>query len=256
IPKGNHVLLPGDKVTLIGLPSQMGEAQELFHAPSEPLRHVTIAGGGNSGRFLAETLENRNFEVKLIEPDPERCEYLSERLRRTTILQGDATRIGFMKEERIGASDVFIAVTGDDEGNLMSCLLAKELGVRQTVARIHRPDYASLVQKMGVDLALSPRHIVTDRIMGMVMGGRIKSVSVMEEGKVEVIEFQAARDTEAVSPPLSEIDVPDGTLFGAIVHHGRVIVPHGDNVIHPGDAVIVVGLREKMDDVEKMFHGA
>ncbi|HUT25126.1 MAG TPA: Trk system potassium transporter TrkA [Sumerlaeia bacterium] len=253
IPKGNHVLFPGDKLTIIGLPDRMAEAQRLFHAESEPVRNVTIAGGGNGGLFLAETLETRNFSVKLIDPDLDRCEYLSERLPRTTIIRGDVTRMGFLKEERIGSSDVFIAVAGDDEDNVMACLLAKELGVKQTVARINRPDYAFLVQKTGIDLAVSPRHVTADRVMTLVLGSRVERVSLMEEGKVQVIELRAEKGAPLVGKPLIEIGTPEGVLIAAIVRHGHVTVPRGEDQIRTGDTVIVVGLSEKVDEVEKQF---
>lgn len=255
IPRGEHDLREGDKITIIGLPEKMSEAQRLFHAPRERLRQVTIAGGGNSGYFLANTLENKNFEVRLIESDAERCEYLSERLHRTRIMRGDVTRREFMQEERIGNTDVFIAVTGEDEDNLMACLLAKDLGVAQSVAQINRPDYASLVQHMGVNMAISPRHVMANQIMALVIGGRVKQVSMMEEGRVEVIESLARKGTALVGRPLSEVDqdLPDGVLICAIVSHGRVTVPGGDDVIHPGDTVIVAGLSEKMNDIERMF---
>ena len=111
-------------------------------------------------------------------------------------------------------------------------VLAKEVGVKQTVVRMDRPDYASLVQKMGIDLALSPRHVMGNRIMAMVLGGRIKAVSLMEEGKVEIIEFLAEKSTRVVDRPLSEVgkELPDGVLICAIVRHGHVVVPGGDDI--------------------------
>ncbi|MFP4382367.1 MAG: Trk system potassium transporter TrkA [Candidatus Sumerlaeia bacterium] len=253
IPQGNTVLEEGDKVSIVGLPNVLAEAQKLFHAPSEALRRVVIAGGGNSGRFLAQTMEERSFNIKLIEPDAERCEYLSERLQRATVIRGDATEMGFLKEERIGDADVFVGVMGDDEDNMMACLLAKDLGAKQTIARIQRPDYASLVQKMGIDMALSPRHVMANNVMTMISGGRIQSVSLMEEGKVEVIEFVAAVNTQVVDKPLAELDMPEGALISSIVRRNKVIVPGGHEVICPGDIVIVVGLCESMDEVERLF---
>jgi trk system potassium uptake protein len=255
IPRGENDLQEGDKITIIGLPEKISEAQRLFHAPRERLRQVTIAGGGNSGYFLAHTLENKNFDIRLIESDHERCEYLSERLHRTRIIRGDVTHREFMQEERIGRSDVFIAVTGEDEDNLMACLMAKELGVDQSVAQINRPDYASLVEHMGVNMAISPRHVMANHIMALVIGGRVKQVAIMEEGRVEVIESIARHGTPLVGRPLSQVDqdLPDGVLICAIVSDGRVRVPGGDDTIIPGDTVIVAGFSEKMDEIESMF---
>jgi trk system potassium uptake protein TrkA len=253
IPKGGHTLEAGDKLTIVGLPARIEEAQKLFHAPGEAVRRVVIAGGGNSGRFLAQTMEKRNFDIRVIEPDPERCDFLSERLHQTTIIRGDATNLGFMKEERVGDADVFLAVMGDDEDNLMACLLAKDLGVKQTMARVQRPDYTNLVQKMGIDKALSPRHVMANTVMTLISGGRIQSVSLMEEGRVQVVEFLAAANTAIVDKPLRELHLPDGVLISSIVRRETVIVPGGLDVIQPADTVIVVGMAGKMDAVERLF---
>jgi len=253
IPMGDNVLVPGDKLTIIGLPDRLLEAQQLFRAPRESSRDIVIGGGGGCGRFLAQILEKRNFTVRLVEADEDQCHYLSERLPQTTVIRGDITRTGFLKEERIGSADALVAVTAEDEDNLMACLLARELGVKQTIARVNRPDYAPLVQKLGVDLALSPRNIMGDVVLGMVLGGRVRAVSLMEEGKVEVIEFSAQRGAPIVGKPLSDVDMPQGTIVSAIVHRGRVVVPRGDDLVRAGDTVVVAGLSKQMAAVETLF---
>ena len=255
IPNGETELRAGDKLTVMGLSEHIAETQKLFHAATEKVRNVTIAGGGNTGLFLAETLEKRHFDVKLMELDKDRCQYLSERLDHTQVVFGDATDIGIMKEERISASDVFVAVTGDDENNLMSCLLAKELGVPQTVVNITRPDYASLVQKFGIDLALSPRHVMGERILTLISWGRIQALTLLEDGKIEVIELVAQYGSSMIGKPLSRLSIPDGALITAIVHLGETIVPRGHHQILPGDTVIAVGLREAIDRLEEKFRG-
>lgn len=253
IPRGEDDLQSGDRITIVGLPNNLQEAARNFHAPATAIRKVTIAGGGNSGRYLAQTLEERHFSVRLVEPDSERCDYLGERLRHTNIIRADATQLEIMQEERIGDSHVFIAVMADDEDNLMACLLAKELGVKQTIARVQRPDYASLVQRMGVDLALSPRHVVANHVMTMIAGGKIRAVSLMEEGRVQVVEYVAEQDSPITASPLIDITLPRNTILSAIVRKSRVIIPRGKDQVRPGDTVIMVGLRESMEAVEKLF---
>lgn len=253
IPNGETVLEAGDKLTIMGVAEDLPEAQRLFHAPSPRVQNVVIAGGGVTGLFLAETLEKRSFHVRIIEADRDRCEQISESLERTEVIYGDATNINFMKEERISTADVFIGVTGDDENNLMSCLLAKELGVDKTVVKLARPDYASLVQKFGVSLALSPRHVMAERILTLISRGRIQALTLLEDGRVEVIEFTAEHGSPMVGKPLSSLTLPEGTLISTIVHLGETIIPRGDDQIEPGDTVIAVGLREAMDQLEASF---
>lgn len=254
IPKGDDQLLPGDKITVIGIPERMTEVQRMFKPPSPEVETIVIAGGGETGLFLAETLEQRDYRVKLVEANRERCHYLSEILTRTAVVHGDVTKLPFLLEERVKNVDVFIAVTGDDETNVMSSVLAKEIGVKQCVTKVGRPDYVAVLRKMGIDLVLSPRMVTANKILALVKRGIIKSVSLIEEGKIEVIEFQAMADSKVVGKPLSQIAFPKGTLVAALVKHGEVRVPRGTDVIEAGDMVIAVGLTEVIDELEALFH--
>lgn len=255
IPRGDTVLNEGAKVTIIGKPEVLGEAQRLMHAPTGSIHSVTIGGGGITGLFLAEMLQVRDFAVKLIEADAERCEYLSERLDNVQIIHGDITDLGVLKEERVANANVFISVSGDDENNLMACLLASELGVKQTVANIARPAYANVVGKFGISLAVSPRHVIAERILTMVGRGKVQAVTLLENGKVEVVELVAGHGSAFVGKPLAELKIPEGGLIATIVHLGKVTVPRGQHVIEPGDTVIAVGLARAMDKIEAGFQG-
>lgn len=255
IPNGESDLQPGDKLTIMGVAEKLPEAQKLFHTAVERARHVTIAGGGLTGLFLAETLEKRSFEVRVIEKSRDRCEEISEHLDRAQVIHGDSTDKGFLKEERIATSDVFVAVTGDDEDNLMSCLLAKELGVEQTVVTLSRPDYASLIEKFGINIALSPRRVMAERILTLISHGRLQAVTLLEEGQVEVIEMIAGHGSPTVGKPLSQLTLPKNALISTIIHLGQTIVPGGQDTVQPGDTVIAVGFPEAIDEIEEGFRG-
>lgn len=255
IPTGDTELAIGDRLTVIGTSDKLPHVQKLFHSPTERVRNVAIAGGGITGYFLAEVLEKRRYHVKVIESNRERCEYLSEQLDHAQIVHGDVTDMGFMKEERIDKSSVFIAVTGDDEDNLMSCLLAKELGVSQTATSLTRPEYASLVQRFGISLAVSPRHVMAEQVITLISHGRVRKIAYLEDGKVEVMELLAEHGSPMVGKPLAKLSLPEGALICAIVHLGRTIVPRGQDQIEPGDTVIVIGLSEAMDLLEPRFRG-
>jgi trk system potassium uptake protein TrkA len=137
----------------------------------------------------------------------------------------------------------------------MSCLLAKELGVAQTVVNIARPDYASLVQKFGIDLALSPRHVMASQILMLASGGRVRNVMLLEDGSVEVIELRAEHGGAMLEKPLSELRVPKGALIAAIARLGKTIIPRGQDAIEPGDTVVIVGLREAIETLEDGLRG-
>ena len=261
IPTGTTQLEKDDRVSILSLQDKKDEVHKLFapeaakvFGPEMSKAHnVVIAGGGFTGSFLAQTLEKRNFSVKIIENDKDKCERVSAELSRTTVIRGDVTSLPFLKEERIGQADAFIGVTPSEENNIMSCLLAKELGVQQVVARINRPDYTPVVEHMGIDLALSPRLITANRIMTLIKKEKIESASILEEGEAELIEFKAKENSAVVEKPLIDVDFPKGSLVCAISHRGQVKIPRGNDVIYPGDTVTVIGKTKVVEELEKLF---
>ena len=253
IPKGSTRLEPGDRITILGLHEAVQDVSRRFEAMPMAVRAIVIAGGGETGLFLAETLESKNYEVRLIESHQNRCRELSELLSKTTIIYGDATNAEFIKEERLNNTDVFVAVTGDDEVNIMSSLLMKELGVPKCVVKVDRPDYAELLKKFGIDLVLSPRHLIANKIVTLIKRGKITGVSILEEGKVEVIEFQALPGAPIVGKQIKAIAFPAGCLLSAVVHDNVPIIPHGTTIIQAGDTVIVIGLTESIEKMELLF---
>lgn len=255
IVHGDTKLEAEDRVTLIGLPEKMDAVSFLFTGERAKDKRVTvaIAGAGETGLFLAEQLEKRGHDVMVLEKNRERAEYAGEVLRAARILHGDATEIHVLQEERIGLADYFIATMGDDESNVMSSLLAREVGVQKTACLIDRPDYARIVEKIGIDIAISPRLVVANRVLAMVKRGRVRSVTLLEEGELEITEFQALSKSKIVGHPLKEVEIPKGVLIGALVDSsGQVVIPRGDDIIKPGTIVIGIakaGAADKLDDL-------
>lgn len=256
IVHGNTILEPDDRVTLIGLPEVLEKASPLFtlETVSNKTTTVTIAGGGETGLALAEILEKRGQRVIILEKNRERAEFIGERLEHTRVLHADATEIHTLREERIENSDYYLAVMGDDENNVMSAVLAKEIGVGKTACLIDRPDYARIVEKIGVDIAISPRIVMANRVMTMVKRGRIRSVTLLEEGALEINEYQALSQSKVVGQPLKDIPALKGGVLVGAIHQsdGQVVIPRGDHVIKPGDIVILVATpaaAEKLDDL-------
>lgn len=257
VPRGDSRLEGGDKVTLLGLPDSVSRVHALFDTEQDTSKakalRVAIAGAGETGLHLAERLEDRGHRVYLIDKDRRRCEVADERLRDAVVLHGDCTNIQFLKEESIGRMDYFVGATGDDESNIMSALLAKELKVPKAATLIDRPDYVRVIEKVGIDVALSPRIVAANRVLAQLERESIQSLFLLAEGAVEVREYKAAAHSPIVGEKLMDIKPPKGTLVGAIVHGDEVVIPRGGDSVRPGDRVIAVAEEAAVDEMGAMF---
>ncbi len=255
IARGDTELQPGDRVTLIGLPEVLEDISEQFDpaARDKKLASVAVAGAGEAGLFLAELLEKRGHDVTVIERDPNRAQLAGERLDRAKVLLGDASDVDFLKEEHIDRARYYIAATGDDENNIMSSLLAKELGVEKVACLLDRPDYTRIVEKIGIDVALSPRIVVANRVLAMVKRGRIRSVTLLENGEMEINEFEAVSRSPITGQPLRDVTLPREALIGAVVRGGQVRIPRGDDIIRPGSIVIALARAGSADELDNLF---
>lgn len=260
IPSGRDRLELNDEITVIGLAEAMPQVQQLLRVTADSneagRRRVVIAGGGDTGLFLAQILERRGHFVKIIEHDRVVCRHLCDELARTDVIEGDATDPDFLHEEHIGEADFFLAVTGDDETNLMSCLLARQLEADKLCCLVNRPEFVRTIENAGIDLALSPRQLTAARVLALTMQGRIHSVSLLEDGKAEIIEFQVQKKSPVAGKHLSEIQFPPSTLLAAVVRDGKAVIPRGNSEIKAGDIVVAVALAGSSDALEIMFEAA
>jgi len=256
-PQGNTVIEADDEVFFIAarhdIRAVMGELRRL----DETNKRVVIAGGGQIGERLAEAIESR-YQVKIIEKNLARCRQLSDNLESTVVLQGSASDRDLMVEEGIAQADIFLALTNDDEANIMSSLLAKRLGTRRVMALINNPAYVDLVQGGEIDIAISPQLATIGTLLAHVRRGDIVSVHSLRRGAAEAIEAIAHGDTRSskvVGKAIADIQLPEGTTIGAIIRHDQVLIAHGDTVIETGDHVILFVVDKKyIRDVEKLFH--
>ncbi|MAA66023.1 MAG: Trk system potassium transporter TrkA [Alteromonadaceae bacterium] len=256
IPQGDTVIEDGDEVFFIAgtdhIRSVMSELQPL----EKPYKRIFICGGGNIGQRLAHNLENR-YHVKLIERNRERCVMLSENLRKTIVLQGNAANKDLLLEENIESTDVFCAVTNDDEANIMASLLAKRLGVRKVLTLINNPDYVDLIQGGEIDVAISPQQTTIGSLLTHVRRGDVVNVHALRRGAAEAIEAIAHgdhRSSKVVGKRLDEITLPEGTTIGAIVRHNEVLIAHDHLRVQPDDHVILFLVdKSRIRDVERLF---
>jgi trk system potassium uptake protein TrkA len=223
-------------------------------------KRIVIAGGGNIGFSLAKKLESR-YSVKLIEFYEQRCRYLSERLHRTIVLHGSASDQEMLLEENIEDTDVFLALTNDDEANIMSSMLAKRLGARKVMTLINNPAYVDLVQGGEIDIAISPQTTTIGSLLTHVRRGDIVNVHSLRRGAAEAIEVIAhgdKRTSKVVGKAIEDIDLPAGASIGAILREtdkgSEVLIAHDDIVVETGDHVIVFLVDKRhTKDIEQLF---
>ncbi len=253
IPSGADGVEAGDLIFVIGEPTQIPDVLPLAGYRGFNLRRVIIAGGSREGWFLAKMLEEHKIGCTILETSRVRALALAEDLRSALVLHGDATDLDLLEMEGIGDADGFVAYTGSDETNLLSCLLAKSLGTRKVISLIDRFDYIPLVSRVGVDAAVSPRLSTVNAILRYVRRGSVLSVATLKGSVAEGIEFDVSHRFPYAGRHLSEVKLPDGSLVGAIIRGDRVIIPRGSDAIRIGDRVIVFVLPQAISQVEALF---
>ncbi|MEO0322608.1 MAG: Trk system potassium transporter TrkA [Myxococcota bacterium] len=254
VPGGADVLLPGDVVYLIGRPAAILQAEDLFSTRREANR-VLVVGGGVVGQSLARQILPFGAQVTIVERDPEVAERLAAEHDDVTVVQGDGTDGDLLQEIEIATYDLMAAVTREDEINLMASLMAKRAGVPRTAAIVQRADYVPIYRQLGIDIVLSPRTVASDQILRFARSGQLHSLHVLEEGAAEVVELTALASCAATSKPLRRLQLPTGSLIAALVRGDTILVPGGDDVIEPGDRVILMTTRESRASIERLFRG-
>ncbi len=255
VPGGDDVVQPDDMLSIIGSTVDISRIESMFRPKDKKIHRVVIVGGGLIGFYLARILERRDFGVTLIERRMSVCKRLATQLTRTDVIHGDATVLQFLKENRFAEADAFAATTSNDDTNLMAGLLMRELGTPVCSVVMHRPDFASLVERLGVSYAFSPRYVVADTVINMLQQQHVLSVAVLDDGQAEVIEFKATENSPVVGRVLKEAHLPRGMLIGVIIRQGDVMIPKGDDMILAGDTVVVLVLQAAQAKVERMFRG-
>lgn len=256
-PRGDTVIEADDEVFFIAAKKDIRAVMGELRRIDETNKRIVIAGGGQIGERLAEAIESR-YQVKIIEMSPARCRHLSDTLESTVVLQGSASDKDLMLEENIADADIFLALTNDDEANIMSSLLAKRLGAGKVMTIINNPAYVDLVQGGDIDIAISPQLATIGTLLAHVRRGDIVSVHSLRRGAAEAIEAVAHGDSKSskvVGKSIEDISLPPGTTIGAIIRDEEVMIAHDDTMIESGDHVILFVVDKKhIRDVEKLFH--
>ncbi|MBN2297056.1 MAG: Trk system potassium transporter TrkA [Deltaproteobacteria bacterium] len=255
IPKGKDQILKGDRVYVVLDQVDNKDILSFLGSNLRPTHNVMIYGGSITGEMLALRLEQKNMNVKLIEHDEKRCIELSEKLSKTTVLNSPTMNRELLESERVSSQDAFIAVSNDEEANILSSLLAKRLGNAHVIALINNIDYISLVSDIGVDAVVNPRMVAVAKILQFIRKGKIFSITSLSDIEAEVIEVEAMETSDLVERSIKDIKWPRDAIIAGVIRggQGRVIVPRGDTVIDPGDRVIIFAKRGAMPKVEKVL---
>ncbi|MBD2815924.1 Trk system potassium transporter TrkA [Xenorhabdus sp. Flor] len=255
-PQGSTVIEAGDEVFFVAASQHIRAVMSELQRLEKPYKRIMIVGGGNVGAGLALRLE-KDYSVKLIEHNQERATELAELLHDTIVFYGDASDQELLAEEHIEQVDVFIALTNDDEANIMSAMLAKRMGAKKAMVLIQRSAYVDLVQGGVIDIAISPQQATVSALLGHVRKADIVSVFSLRRGVAEAIEAIAHGDehtSKVVGRKIGDIKLPTGTTIGAIVRGEEVIIANDYSVIQQGDHVIMFITDKKfVPEVEKLF---
>ena len=252
IPGGQAELRLGDLIYAAAAPAGLTAVAELLDKRAQEARRIVISGGGNVGYYLAKLLEAEEIAPKIIEPDPARCQYIAERLGPSLILNGSGTDPELLREENIDQTDAFLALTDDDEDNILAALLAKSSGAFRVLALVNQLSYASLVSAIGVDAVVSPNLAAVSAILHFIRKGKVVSVSSVGEQAAEALEVVALETSEIVGKPLAEAQFKDAVV-GAIVRGDEVRIASGADVIEVGDHVVIFALRSAIPRLERQM---
>lgn len=264
-------ILRGENFIVAGEEVELREEDELYFACSDEhvqkamaifgheereARRIIIMGGGNVGLFLAERLEaeSQDIKVKLIELDKKRAEKVADKLHRTTVINGSALSQEILEEANVAVAETVIAVSNDDEVNILSSLLAKRFGCQRVVTLVNNSNsYSPLTSSLGIDVTVNPREITVSSILQHIRKGRIVSVHSICKGKAEVIEAEAVESSSIVGKRMEDLSLPRGIIIGAIVRDGEVIIPEDDTVIVAGDRIVILSQANMVSKVESIF---
>ena len=252
VPNGKEFIKENDIIYVIGKTYNIYSFCKHSGKYPQKIKNVMIMGGGRIAYYLYKMLASMGMNIKIIEIDKERCFELSEALPNALIINSDATEEDVLISENIGNMDGFVAITGIDEENLMSSLMAKRSGVKKVVTKISRSNFINMGRQLGLDSIISPKHITTSQILKHVRGSALKSLLKIAEGGVEVLEFVVDDQSKLINKPLKNLNIKDNTIIATIIRKKEVVVPHGNDVVKKSDRIIVITKEKSISDLKEL----
>lgn len=252
IPKGNDKFLPNDQIFVISKSEALETVLKLAGKENIKFDNIMILGGGKIGRRVASLLSNK-MTVKLIDSNPEKAFELADELPNTLVIQGDGRDIDLLAQEGIIDVDAFIAVTEDAETNIITCLMAKHLGVKKVIALVDKVEYVPLTQTIGLDSLINKKLIAANNIVRFIKKGEIISYSSLEGIDAVVMEFIAQSGSKITEDIIAESDFPKDAIIGGFIRKDESFIAMGRTKLNPGDKVVVFALPEAVNKLEKFF---
>lgn len=253
IPRGEEIINRDDQVFVVTKREALDELLEMTGKRDRELKKVMILGGGRIGMKVAENLEKRDTKVVILESDREKSLKVAGTLKRCTVINLDGTEIDSIAREGITNVDALVATTSDDETNIISCLFAKHIGVKKTIALVNKLAYMPLMSVIGIDSTVNVRLSTANAILRFLRKGDVVSVATFHGIDAEAIEIKAGKESKLVGKPLKTIKLPEGSLVAAVIKGEEVVVPYGDTIIEPGNRVIFFALPQAIHELEEKF---
>lgn len=255
VPRSGDQLSTGDLAYVVCARDHVRRTLGLFGHEEQEAQRIVIAGGGNIGYFVAKAIEERQprTKIKIIEHNHARAVEIADRLKRAVVLHGSSLDQQILAEADIQDSDLMVALTNDDQVNILSSVMAKRLGCKANLALINNPTYQNFTKTLGIDAHVNPRSVTISRILQHVRRGRIRAVYSVQKGSAEVIEAEALETSPLVGKPLRELDLPDGVRIGAVLREKKVLRPEGTMRIKAKDRVVMFATVEAVRHVEQLF---
>ena len=259
IPSGNFIIREDDKIYFTADAKTLGNFLSETKLVKSPFKNIMIIGGGRIGYYLADALSKKKYAVKLLEDNPSACEELAELLPRATVVCGNGTQHDVLIEEGIEAMDAFVALTDIDEENMIVSMFANKKRVKKSITQIKNDDLYGMLDELGIDNNVSPKHVVAGRIISYIralanaVGSNILTMYQLVNNQVEALEFSAKRQESFYDKPLRELKIKPNCLVACIIRKNEIIIPDGNSEIKLGDNVVVVTTHKNFDDLNDVF---
>ena len=254
IPRGNTIYHANDQIYFSAPKESIKSLYKLMGKTQFGVKNVMILGGGKIGIKAARNLSDSNFNIKLIEINKERAKEISEKIPNALIIKGDGRNVELLNEENISGMDAFVAVTGNSETNIMSCLVAKSKGVKKTIALVENMDYINISQTIGIDTLINKKLLAASAIFKHVRKGEVLKLANLHNVDAEVLEFMVKKNSPVTKKQIKDINLTKKAVFGGVIRNGIAMMTFGDFQILAGDKAVVFCLPEAIHKVEKLFN--